>query len=196
LYRDNHIYFNRINNQQYMKLSQLKTNPSNPRIIRDEKFKKLVMSIESFPKMLELRPIVYNPETMEVLGGNMRLKALQELKYKEIPDKWIKSAESLTEEEKKRFIIEDNVGFGEWDYKLLENNWDKEQLEDWGIEFLGEAMANEFNPSGESEQLEMKYPITIIMNEDQFNRWLAMKETVNENNDNKAFFKIVDIDLK
>lgn len=146
--------------------------------------------------MLELRPIVYNPETMEVLGGNMRLKALQELKYKEIPDAWVKSAESLTEEEKKRFIIEDNVGFGEWDYKLLENNWDKEQLEDWGIEFLGEAMSNEFNPSGESEQLEMKYPITIIMNEDQFNRWLAMKETVNENNDNKAFFKIVDIDLK
>lgn len=117
-----------------MKISNLKFNPNNPRTIDVSKFKKLVKSIETFPKMLELRPIVYNPETMEVLGGNMRLKALQELKYKEIPDTWVKSAESLTEEEKKRFVIEDNVGFGEWNFDMLANEWDDIELEEWGVD--------------------------------------------------------------
>lgn len=143
-----------------MKLSQLKTNPSNPRIIRDEKFKKLVMSIESFPKMLELRPIVYNPESMEVLGGNMRLKALQELKYKEIPDAWVKSAERLTEEEKKRFIIEDNVGFGEWDFEMLANEWEAIELEEWGVD-LPVQLDSEINDINEVDSFSESVNFTI-----------------------------------
>lgn len=97
-----------------MKISEIKINPNNPRILKDEKFKKLVKFIQEFPKMMKLRPIVIDNNNI-VLGGNMRLKALQELKYKEIPDEWVKNADELTEDEKKRFIIADNVGFGERD---------------------------------------------------------------------------------
>lgn len=115
-----------------MKLSEIKPNPNNPRILKDEKFKKLVKSIDEFPKMMKLRPIVVDNDNM-ILGGNMRLKALQELKYKEIPDEWVKRADELTEEEKKRFIIADNVGFGEWDWDVLANEWDGQELNEWGI---------------------------------------------------------------
>ena len=99
-----------------MKLSQIKLNPNNPRVIKDEKFAKLVKSITEFPKMMALRPIVINNDNV-VLGGNMRLKALKEIGYKEIPDEWVKRADDLTEEEARRFIIADNVGFGEHDWE-------------------------------------------------------------------------------
>lgn len=115
-----------------MKLSDIKTNPNNPRILKDDKFKRLVKSIEEFPKMMKLRPIIVDSNNM-VLGGNMRLKALQELKFKEIPGEWVKQASELTEDEKKRFIIADNVGFGEWDYDLLASEWDENDLSDWGL---------------------------------------------------------------
>jgi len=127
-----------------MKLSDIKINPSNPRILKDDKFKKLVKSIEEFPKMMKLRPIVIDNDNM-VLGGNMRLKALQELKYKEIPDEWVKKASELTEDEKKRFIIADNVGFGEWDWDMIANEWDNEDLIDWGLELP----VYESEPTGE-----------------------------------------------
>ena len=116
-----------------MKLSDIKINPSNPRILKDDKFKKLVNSIDEFPKMMKLRPIVIDNDNM-VLGGNMRLKALQELKYKEIPDEWVKKASELTEDENKRFIIADTVGFGDWDIDLLAHEWDNEELEEWGLQ--------------------------------------------------------------
>lgn len=116
-----------------MKLSEIHTNPSNPRLIKDDRFEKLVKSISEFPKMMELRPIIIDSEGM-ILGGNMRFKALKELKYKDIPEAWIKRADELTEEEKQRFIIEDNVPFGEWDFEVLANEWDKEKIEEWGLE--------------------------------------------------------------
>ena len=116
-----------------MKISDLHINPSNPRIIKDERFKKLCKSIEEFPKMMELRPIIIDANGM-ILGGNMRFKALQELKYKDIPDSWVKRAETLTEYEQKRFIIEDNVPFGEWDLGTLANEWDQQELTEWGLE--------------------------------------------------------------
>jgi len=115
-------------------ISSLKNNPSNPRIIRDEKFEKLKKSIQDFPKMLELRPMVYDPATMQVLGGNMRLKALKELGHKNIPLIWLKPSTGLTDDEKKEFIIKDNLGFGEWDWQELAANWDESKLEDWGLE--------------------------------------------------------------
>jgi site-specific DNA-methyltransferase (adenine-specific) len=116
-----------------MKLSKLKGNPNNPRICKDDKFKKLVKSINDFPKMLALRPIVVD-ENFIVQGGNMRLKALQEIGFKDIPDEWVKQVKDLSEDEKKQFIIKDNVGFGEWDWDDLANNWDAEQLTEWGLD--------------------------------------------------------------
>jgi DNA modification methylase len=105
-------------------------NPTNPRIIKDDKFKKLVKSIQEFPQMLELRPIVVDGN-MVVLGGNMRLKACIAAGLKEVP---IIVADQLTDAQKSEFIIKDNVGFGEWDWDLLANQWDVDALEDWGLE--------------------------------------------------------------
>jgi ParB-like chromosome segregation protein Spo0J len=113
-----------------VKLSEIKSNPNNPRIIKDDKFRKLVNSIQEFPKMLEIRPIVVNAD-MIVLGGNMRLKACKEAGLKEVP---IIFADDLTEDEQKQFIIKDNIGFGEWDWDMLANEWEPELLEDWGLE--------------------------------------------------------------
>lgn len=120
-----------------MKISDIKPNPSNPRIIKDEKFFSLVKSIKDFPKMMELRPIVVD-DSMMVLGGNMRLKALKEAGYTEIPKEWVKKAKDLTDDQKKEFIIKDNVGFGEWDWQDLQANWDTDKLEEWGLDIPSE----------------------------------------------------------
>jgi ParB-like chromosome segregation protein Spo0J len=116
-----------------IKLSDLKKNPNNPRLIKDDKFQKLVKSIENFPKMMELRPIIVNDQNI-VLGGNMRLAALKELGYKEIPNEWVKQAKDLTQEQQNEFIVKDNVSFGENDWDILANEWDSEQLVDWGLD--------------------------------------------------------------
>ena len=113
-----------------VKISEVKSNPNNPRIIKDDKFQKLVKSIKEFPEMLNIRPIVVNAD-MVVLGGNMRLKACKEAGIKEVA---IIKADDLTDEQQKQFIIKDNVGFGEWDWEDLANNWDAEQLTDWGLD--------------------------------------------------------------
>jgi DNA modification methylase len=117
-------------NTTIVKISEVKANPNNPRIIKDDKFQKLVKSIKEFPEMLNIRPIVVNAD-MVVLGGNMRLKACKEAGLKELP---IIKADDLTEEQQKQFIIKDNVGFGEWDWEDLANNWDSEQLTEWGLD--------------------------------------------------------------
>lgn len=114
-------------------IHEIKANPNNPRLIKDEKFAKLVKSIKEFPEMLELRPIVVNDD-MIVLGGNMRLKACKEAGLIQIP---VIKASSLTEEQQKEFIIKDNVGFGEWDWELIANEWDAEQVTEWGLDIPG-----------------------------------------------------------
>ena len=119
-----------------MKLKDIKPNKANPRTIKDDKFRKLLNSIQEFPKMMELRPMVIDADGT-VVGGNMRLKALQELGYTEIPDTWVRRAADLTDEEKQRFIIADNVGFGEWDWEELANEWDAGDLADWGLDMPG-----------------------------------------------------------
>jgi hypothetical protein len=118
---------------QNVPINTVKANPNNPRIIKDDKFAKLVKSINEFPQMLKLRPIVVNDD-MVVLGGNMRLKACKEAGLKEIP---IIKASELTEQQQKEFIVKDNVGYGEWDWSDLANNWDSEQLIDWGLDIPG-----------------------------------------------------------
>lgn len=117
-----------------VKISEVKANPKNPRVIKDEKFKKLVKSIQEFPDMLNKRPLVVFTDVdgkYVVLGGNMRLKACNELGMKEIP---ITVADEWTEEQKNEFLIKDNVGFGEWDWDDLANEWDAEKLEEWGLD--------------------------------------------------------------
>jgi len=116
-----------------MKLKDIKPNPNNPRVLRDDKFQKLKQSIKEFPKMLSLRPMVID-ENNVVLGGNMRLRALQELGFTDIDEAWVKRSSDLTEEEKKRFIIADNVAFGEWDWDTLANDWEVVDLDAWGLD--------------------------------------------------------------
>ena len=118
---------------EVLPISSIKSNPNNPRVIKDDKFEKLVKSIQEFPKMLEIRPIVVNDE-MIVLGGNMRLKACKAAGLKEVP---IIKASELTEDEQRQFIIKDNVSGGEWDWDMLANEWDSEQLEEWGLDVGG-----------------------------------------------------------
>jgi site-specific DNA-methyltransferase (adenine-specific) len=117
-------------NIEWVKTKDIIPNENNPRILKDDKFKKLVQSIKDFPEMLEIRPIVVNNEMM-ILGGNMRWKAIQEIGIKEIP---IIKAENLTEEQQREFLIKDNVGFGEWDWDALANDWNPEELNEWGLD--------------------------------------------------------------
>jgi len=116
-----------------MKLSKLKLNPNNPRLIKNDKFKKLVKSLKDFPEMMKLREIVYDKDYM-ILGGNMRYRALLELGYKEVPDEWTKCSTDLTKEQQEEFTIKDNIGFGEHDWNILANEWDSVQLAEWGLD--------------------------------------------------------------
>ena len=113
-----------------VKISKVIPNENNPRFIKDYKFKKLVKSIQDFPEMLKLRPIVVNKD-MVVLGGNMRLKACKEAGLKEV---YILKADELTEQQQREFIVKDNLGFGEWDWDILANEWNNQQLKEWGMD--------------------------------------------------------------
>jgi ParB-like chromosome segregation protein Spo0J len=149
-----------------IKLSTIKPNPNNPRVCKDDKFAKLVNSIKEFPKMMELRPMVVNSD-MVVLGGNMRLKALKEAGYKEVPNEWVKSAESLTEEEQRRFIIADNVGFGEHDWDMLANEWDAVELEAWGLDMPIFDTDNNENYNDLSDKIKNDFRIEIILKDEE-----------------------------
>ena len=152
-----------------MKINQIKPNPNNPRLIKDDKFKKLVKSIEEFPEMMEKRPIVCVTDVdgkIYPLGGNMRLKALQELKYKEIPDSWVLMADEWTEEKRREFVIKDNIGFGEWDWEELANGWDSEKLEEWGLDLPGFGEAEEAGEGSDpfdDEGIESKNQYGVIV---------------------------------
>jgi len=124
-----------------VKISNIKPNPNNPRYIRDEKFEKLKKSIQDFPEMLKLRPLVVDDD-MIVLGGNMRLKALTELGIEEAE---VIKAKDLTEKQKAEFIIKDNVGFGDWDWDMLANEWDVEELGEWGLSIWQPEQSESYN---------------------------------------------------
>jgi len=125
-------------------IRQIRPNPENPRVIKDNKFQKLVKSITELPQMLELRPIVVNRD-MIVLGGNMRLKACEAAGLTEVP---VVFADNLTPEQEREFIVKDNSSFGEWDWDLLANEWDVDQLQDWGIDIGGfDLSPDEFDES-------------------------------------------------
>jgi ParB-like chromosome segregation protein Spo0J len=109
-------------------IKDIKPNPNNPRLVKDDKFQKLVESVKGFPDMLNVRPIVVNKD-MIVLGGNMRLKAMKEAGYKEANIEIV----DWTEEQQREFIIKDNIGYGEWDWNVIANEWDTDKLEEWGM---------------------------------------------------------------
>jgi ParB-like chromosome segregation protein Spo0J len=136
-----------------MLVSQIKPNPNNPRLIKDDKFKKLVQSIKDFPDMLNKRPIVVNKD-MIVLGGNMRLKACIEAGMKDVPV----IVADWSEEQQREFIIKDNVSGGEWDWDVLANEWDVDQLTEWGLDVPD---ISEQSKTDLSDDLESEFKIEI-----------------------------------
>jgi DNA modification methylase len=142
-----------------VKLSEIKSNPNNPRIIKDDKFRKLVKSIQEFPKMLEIRPVVVNAD-MIVLGGNMRLKACKEAGLKEVP---VIFADDLTDEEQKQFIIKDNVGFGEWDWDMIANEWDAEEVEEWGLDIPEFSIKEELEAEEDDYEMPDEVQTDIVL---------------------------------
>lgn len=140
--------------KQRLSINKIKPNAVNPRYIKDHKFKKLVKSIKSFPEMLEKRPIIVD-ENLIVLGGNMRLKASIEAGLKEV---WIDIAEGWSEDQKKEFIIKDNVGFGEWDWDILANEWNKFEIQDWGLSLpiFQDNLSNNDEYKGMNPDLELE----------------------------------------
>ena len=134
-----------------VKVSEIKLNKNNPRLIKDDKFRKLVKSIKEFPEMLEIRPIVVNNE-MIILGGNMRFKACLEAGLKEVPI----IITDLTEAKQKEFLIKDNVSGGEWDFDLLSNEWNTNNLKDWGLDlpiYSDEEIEEEYNNEPKEKKL-------------------------------------------
>jgi ParB-like chromosome segregation protein Spo0J len=186
-----------------VKIGSVKGNSRNPRFIRDEKFKKLVASLVEFPEMANLRPLVVD-ENMTVLGGNMRLKAMQELKWKEVP---IVVAEGLTDAQKDEFVIKDNVSYGQYNWEMLANEWDAEELTRWGLEIPGfdldaDLLTEDFElPDGDKapfqqmtftladEQAEqIKNAITDIKQTEEY----KFAETMgNENSNGNALYLII-----
>jgi hypothetical protein len=140
-----------------LNIAAIKPNEENPRFITDAKFKKLVKSIKDFPEMLEARPLVIDEDNI-VLGGNMRLKALKSAGVFEIP---VKRVVGWTEQQKREFIIKDNVGFGEWDWDIIANEWNSEQLDDWGLDLPTFALEDDFGtefdlPDGDKEPFQQQ----------------------------------------
>lgn len=183
-------------------ISKLIPNNDNPRVIKDYKFQKLVNSIKEFPEMLEKRPIVVD-ESYVVLGGNMRLKACKEAGLKEV---YILKADELTEQQQREFIVKDNVGFGEWDWDILGNEWNSVQLEDWGMDNWQNIddieTSDEFSlPEGDKEPFqqqtytladkqatEIKNAIADIKKTDQFK---YVETFDNENSNGNALYTII-----
>lgn len=146
-----------------VKISDIKLNPNNPRLIKDDKFAKLVKSVQEFPEMLEIRPIVVNTD-MVVLGGNMRLKACKEAKIKELT---VIVVDNLTEEQQREFLIKDNVSGGEWDWNILANEWDAEQLTEWGLDIPDFSIEEELEQKDLSSEIDNLFRIEIICKDEE-----------------------------
>ena len=183
-------------------ISKVKLNPNNPRIIKDDKFKKLVQSIKDFPEMLNIRPIVVNQD-MIILGGNMRYKACKEAGLKEIPV----IVTDLTEAQQREFLIKDNTSGGEWDWEVLANEWDSEELEAWGLDLVGfdldsDELGTDFSlPDGDKAPFQqMTFTLADEQAEQIKNAIADIKETEeykycetlgNENSNGNALYLII-----
>jgi len=170
-------------------INKLVMNQNNPRVIKDDKFKKLVKSIKDFPEMLEVRPIVVD-EDMVVLGGNMRTKACISAGLKEVS---IIKFNDLSEEKKKEFIVKDNLGYGEWDFELLLEDWKKEDLVDWGMDMPKNSTVDEYTKKIEIplyEPSDIKPFINDLYNTDKYNELINDIENSNIDDKEKSFLKI------
>lgn len=191
----------------YRNIAEIKPNPKNPRVIKDDKFAKLVKSITDFPQMLEKRPLVCFTDVdgkLVVLGGNMRLKAAKEVGLKELP---VVLADDWNEEQKNEFLIKDNVGFGEWQWDELAADWDAQQLQDWGLDLPGfdlnsDNLGTDFNlPDGDKapfQQMtftladEQADQIKIAIDEIKETEEYKYAETMgNENSNGNALYLII-----
>lgn len=164
-------------NIKKVKINSITSNVDNPRLIKDFKFGKLVDSIKQFPEMLKIRPIVVNKDNV-ILGGNMRYKASVQAGLKEV---YIIQADELTEEQEREFVIKDNVGFGEWDWDILANDWDANLLEDWGLDLPIDDQIDKMEEDDEIElpqsvQLEPPKEYILIMAEPNSVDWEELKE--------------------
>lgn len=130
-------------------IKDIKPNPDNPRTIKDDNFKKLVQSIKDFPEMLDARPVVVNTDHV-ILGGNMRYRAAKEVGIKQLPVKIV----DWSEDKQREFIIKDNVSGGEWDWDVLANEWDAEQLDAWGLEIPNWEDPDETKPENDDDLTE------------------------------------------
>jgi hypothetical protein len=187
-------------------IAEIKSNPKNPRVIKDDKFAKLVKSIKDFPEMLQKRPLVCFTDTdgkLVVLGGNMRLKAAKECGLKELP---VIIADDWTEEQRAQFLIKDNVGFGEWNWDELQADWDVQMLEEWGLDSPGfsdvEDLGENFSlPDGDKapfQQItftladEQAEQIKIAIDEIKHTEEYKYVETMgNENSNGNALYLII-----
>ena len=162
-------------NVKITKISEVKLNPNNPRLIKDDKFTKLVKSIKDFPEMLDIRPIVVNKD-MIILGGNMRYKACKEAGLKEIPV----IVTDLTEEQQREFLIKDNTSGGEWDFEMLANEWDVEQLDEWGLDMpelkaIDDAEEGDEIKIPKSLQVIPKKEYILIMADEDSDEWQELQ---------------------
>jgi len=172
-------------------ISKIKLNPNNPRLIKDDKFTKLVQSIKDFPEMLNIRPIVVNDD-MIILGGNMRFKACKEAGLKEVP---IIKASGLSAEKQREFLIKDNVSGGEWDWNMLANEWNEIDLKDWGLDVDSYDNGNiDFETSLGGESISKEDAVIILLtipneNNNQCGSLLKQIELLDKDNVLKAVFK-------
>ena len=148
-----------------VKINTVKSNPNNPRLIKDDKFKKLVKSLREFPEMAKVRPIVVNQD-MVVLGGNMRLKGMKEAGWKDVPIEIV----DWSEDKQREFIIKDNVGFGEWEWESIANEWDAEDLEGWGLDVWQPDDYSEKNKEIDFDELGDDMVIKLTYSEDEYNQ--------------------------
>ena len=160
-------------------IKEIKSNPNNPRVLKDDKFKKLVQSLKDFPEMANVRPLIVNTD-MIVLGGNMRLRAMQEAGWKKAPVQIV----DWSIEKQNEFIIKDNVGFGEWDWDVLANEWDVEKLEDWGLDIPNDEKIDKLEDGEEilleqAIQLKPKREYVVIMCDEENTDWDKLKQILN-----------------
>jgi DNA modification methylase len=143
---------------QRVPIGTIKNNPNNPRVIKDDKFKKLVQSIKDLPEMAEVRPVVVNTD-MVVLGGNMRLKAMREAGWKDVPIQVV----DWDEDKQRQFIIKDNVSGGEWDWDMLANEWDTEELQEWGLDLPDFDNAKELEAEEDDYEMPDELQTDIVL---------------------------------
>lgn len=148
--------------RKQISIDKILPNPNNPRFINEKKFNKLVKSIKNFPQMLEKRPLVVD-ENMIVLGGNMRLKAIKEAGIKKV---WVDIADNWSDEQKKEFIIKDNIGYGEWDWNIIANEWDTKLLDEWGLDIWVDNEIDDFFEEDNQQEEEDKIKIILNYNKD------------------------------